>query len=207
MARSSQRGAAAREPVSTEPAPQTCHHGAMRLLVAAMFLLAGCAGVPAGAPARDAAATGAGARVLAAEGYSLAFPAAVTTRSGRDGPSAFRIDAARTIDGARFEAAWFGFPEPLDAHDRATLLARVERGLGGGVGTRVASRALARASGREVVDLVIERADGQRGFHRVLYPSPGAMLQVSAVGPEGGAWERQVPAFFASLTLSGAAAP
>lgn len=175
----------------------------MRTLVAVALLVMGCAAGPTAGPSQAETAAAAGAsRVLAAEGYSLAFPAAVKTRSGHDGPSAFRIDAARTSDGARFEAAWFGFPEPLDEHDRAALLARVEHGLAGDVGTSVASRTLVSTGGREAIDLVIERADGQRGYHRVLYPSPSAMLQVSVVGPEGGAWERQVPAFLASLSLS-----
>lgn len=166
-------------------------------------------------------------RLDAVEGYSLSFPGPVRTRSGREGPFVFRIDSARTPEGARFEAAWFGFPEPLDAPDRATLLRRVEKGLAADPGTTLVSRTVLSpppAAGQspsgdaapsappaprhppsraEGVDLVIDRADGQRGFHRVLYPSPHAMLQVSVVGPRGGEWERDVPRFWGSVTLSG----
>ncbi len=170
-------------------------------------------------------------RLDAVEGYSLSFPGPVRTRSGREGPFVFRIDSTRTPDGARFEAAWFGFPEPLDAPERATLLRRVEKGLAGGPGTTLVSRtvlspapgagqspsggavqspsSIARQSPSraEGVDLVFDREDGQRGFHRVLYPSPHAMLQVSVVGPRDGEWERDVPRFWGSVTLSGEAEP
>jgi len=87
--------------------------------------------------------------------------------------------------------------------ERAVLLERIERGLAREDGTRVASRAVVKAAGREAIDLVIERADGRRGRHRLLYVSPDAMLQVSAVGPPGGEWERDVPRFWASLALAG----
>lgn len=159
----------------------------------------------------------------AAEGYSLSFPGRVETRSGREGPFVFRIDSARTPDGARFEAAWFGFPEPLDAPGREALLRRVEKGLAGNPGTTLVSRAAPAPpaataesptcdtrqplSCSEGVDLVLDREDGKRGFHRVLYPSPHAMLQVSAVGPRDGEWEAEVPRFWASVTLPGEAAP
>jgi hypothetical protein len=162
-------------------------------------------------------------RLEAVEGYSLSFPGPVRTRSGREGPFVFRIDSTRTPDGARFEAAWFGFPEPLDAPERATLLRRVEKGLAAGPGTTLVSRtvlspapaaaqspsssARQSPSRAEGVDLVFDREDGQRGFHRVLYPSPHAMLQVSVVGPRDGEWERDVPRFWGSVTLSGETEP
>lgn len=158
-------------------------------LLSAMLLLAGCGAGPQLVPTR----------VDAAEGYSLLLPGPVESRSGRDGKAAFRIDFARTADGARFEVAWFGFPEPLGPPERAELLAQVERGLAGERGTQVVSRTAAKAGGREAIDLVLERADGKRGFHRILYLSAEAMLQVSAVGPPDGEWEREVPRFLASL--------
>lgn len=138
-------------------------------------------------------------RVVAAEGYELSFPSSVGTRRGRDGPTAFRIDFARSPDGARFEAAWFGFPEALDPAEQAILLGRIERGLE--VGAEVVSRRESPFAGRAALDLVLDHRDGRRGFHRLLYLSSRAMIQVSAVGPRGGAWERAVPQFWSSLEM------
>ena len=164
----------------------------LALCVAALASPA-CGGAPPSAPSR----------VDAAEGYKLSFPASVDTRKGRDGPAAFRIDFARSSDGARFEAAWFGFPEALDPVEQSILLGRIERGLEGG--TRVVSREESMFAGRAALDLVLDRDDGRRGFHRVLYPSPRSMIQVSAVGPRGGDWERAVPRFWSSLEMIEAA--
>jgi hypothetical protein len=161
-------------------------------MLLALAMLAACAGAPP--PAGPL-------HIDAPEGYALSFPAPVQTRIGREGPVLFRIDAARTPDGARFEAAWFGFPEPLEAAERAALRDRVERGLSTQGGVRVVSRSEAREGGRDALDMEIDRPDGKRGYHRVLYPSPQAMLQVSAVGPRGGEWEGALKPFLASLSL------
>lgn len=168
----------------------------------AWLLFAGCAGAPPAAPSLAAPSLAAPHRIDAEEGYSLTFPAPVETRTGREGRFLFRIDAARTPDGARFEAAWFGFPQAFDAEDRAALLDRVERGLAAEPGTRPVSRARSRTNERDAIDLVLERPDGKRGYHRVLYPSPREMLQVSAVGPRRGGWEGALPSFWESLKLS-----
>jgi hypothetical protein len=166
---------------------------ALALLVAS----ASCAGAPPQPPAR----------VEAREGYALTFPAPVETRTGHEGPFSFRIDHARAR-GARFEAAWFGFPEALDAVQCAALSEKIDRALSGGEGTRVVSRKTTSVSGRDAEDLVVDRADGRRGYHRIFYPSPRSMLQVSAVGPSGGEWEREVEGFWASLVLDeGLSAP
>jgi len=170
-----------------------------------------------GACAPAAVAPGGPPSTLSApEGYTLLFPGPVDTRTGRDGRASFRIDLARTAEGARFEAAWFGFPEALSEDEQQALLARVEQGLTGlprepgdgrSVGApspsdgRLVSRGTSVVSGRASLDLVVDSPDGRRGVHHVLYPSAKAMLQVSATGPRGGVWEREEPAFWASLTL------
>lgn len=139
--------------------------------------------------------------VATSEGYTLSFPGRVVTRKGRDGRAAFRIDFARTPEGARFEAAWFGFPDALSEGERRALLGTVEKGISGSgdVKTRGTSDVL----GRESLDLVVDRSDGRRSVHHVLYPSPESMLQVSVSGPRGGDWEREEPRFWASLALTG----
>jgi hypothetical protein len=166
--------------------------GVRTFLVAASLLVSGCGSAPLALASR----------VDAAEGYALSFPGPVETLAGREGHVLFRIDSMRTRDGARFEAAWFGFPEPLEAADRAELLRRVESGLTGSPPSRVVSRSRPAVGEREAVDLVLDREDGRRGFHRVFYPGPDSMLQVSVVGPAGGAWESAVPRFWESITLS-----
>lgn len=168
--------------------------------LAALAALTGCAAAsPQPACAPEAASTL--SKLDAPEGYSLSFPGPVRSRSGRDGPVVFRIDSARTPDCARFEAAWFGFPEPLDSADRDTLRARVEAGLGGAPGTTVVSRLSPLPGVHEGVELVLDHPDGRRGFHRILYAGPLAMLQVSAVGLRGGEWERDVKRFWDSVSL------
>ncbi len=140
-------------------------------------------------------------RVDAQEGYSASFPAKVTTRIGHDGPISFRIDSAKSAEGARFEAAWFGFPEPLGDEERKVLLAKVVRGLSSERGTLVVAKGPAKGSALEGLDLVFDRDDNRRGFHRVVYTSALSMLQISVVGPKGGAWEESVPEFWKSLTI------
>lgn len=130
----------------------------------------------------------------------MSFPASVDTRKGRDGRATFRIDAARTKDGARFEAAWFGFPEAILPAEQQALLAQVEQGLTGS-GASIVSRGESVVLGRASLDLTVDRPDGRRVVHHILYPSSKAMLQVSVSGPRGGAWERDEPAFWSSLEL------
>lgn len=137
-------------------------------------------------------------RVVAQEGYVLSFPASPETATGRDGPVRYRIDAIRAFD-ARFESAWFLF-SALDASERADLLMRVERGLMT-PGAHIESRVQARADNIDRVDLIIDHADGRRGYHRIYYPSATTMLQVSVVGPKGEDWEQYVTPFFDSLKL------
>lgn len=139
-------------------------------------------------------------RLEAPEGYAISFPAGTETAAGQDGPVTFRIDAMRTLDEARFEAAWFGFHQPLDAPERLQLLTRVERGIAGD-GAKVTHRTETPPGTSDRVDLVVEHPDGRRGFHRILYPTRRSMLQVSAVGPRGGDWEKLVPRFFDSLEV------
>lgn len=139
-------------------------------------------------------------RLEAPEGYAISFPARTETAAGQDGPVAFRIDAMRTQDEARFEAAWFGFHQPLDAPERLELLTRVERGIAGD-GAKVTHRTETPPGSSDRIDLVVEHPDGRRGFHRILYPTRKSMLQVSAVGPRGGDWEKLVPRFFDSLEV------
>ncbi|MEZ4296971.1 MAG: hypothetical protein R3B70_18545 [Polyangiaceae bacterium] len=138
-------------------------------------------------------------RVDTAEGYTISFPGQPDSLAGKDGPVDFRIDAARTPEEARFEVAWFRFPQSLDAPERAELLLRVERGLFGG-GARVVSRTQP-PNDKDRVDLVLDLPLGRRGYYQILYPNPRSMLQVSAVGPEGGEWERAVKPFFRSLVV------
>lgn len=158
------------------------------LLVALSFLLAGCA------PSLVAD------RVEAPEGYGISFPGPATTAVGRDGPVEYRIDAVRTQDDARFEAAWFRFPQDLDASERALLIQRIERGLMA-PGTRVTSRVELPKGNTDRVDLILDHADGRRGYHRVIYMSSRTMLQISAVGPRGGDWEDIVTRFMTSLDI------
>lgn len=176
---------------------QTAHHRRTSLSAATIlgaWLWAGCASSAPQIPSH----------LDAAEGYSLSFPAPIETRAGRDGRATFRIDHAVTSDGARFEAAWFGFPEAIGADEQAALLSQVERALGG-ADSKVISREGGTFEGRESVDLVVEDRDGRRGFYRVLYPTSRSMLQVSAVGPRGGPWEREVSELWASLRFEGKA--
>lgn len=175
------------------------HRPTERALSATLALALGACAPAAVAPG------GPPSTLTAPEGYTLLFPGPVDTRTGRDGRASFRIDFARTGEGARFEAAWFGFPEALSEDEQQALLARVEQGLTGlprepGDG-RLVSRGTSVVRGRASLDLVVDSPDGRRGVHHVLYPSAKAMLQVSATGPRGGVWEREEPAFWASLTL------
>ena len=156
--------------------------------LALSLMLAGCGSSPTAV------------RVVAQEGYVLSFPASPETAIGRDGPVRYRIDAIRAFD-ARFESAWFRFTE-LDASERADLLTRVERGLMS-PGAHLESRVQARTDNIERVDLIIDHADGRRGYHRIYYPSATTMLQVSVVGPKGEGWEQFVSPFFGSLKLEG----
>lgn len=162
---------------------------------AAAALLLGCAGAPEKPPSPSP--------VEASEGYTLLFPGPVDTRTGRDGRATFRIDASRTPEGARFEAAWFGFPAALGQDEQQALLSQVEQGLTGS-GARVVSRGVSTVLGRSSLDIVVDRPDGRRLVHHVLYPSAKAMLQVSASGPRGGEWEMEAPRFWASLSLAAA---
>jgi hypothetical protein len=159
-----------------------------RLVLAVCVLFAGCASslVPV--------------RVEAPEGYAISFPGMAETVTGRDGPVDYRIDAMRTPDDARFEAAWFRFPQALDGAERGQLLQRIERGLVG-PGARVTSRVETPPGNKDRVDLILDHADGRRGYHRVIYTSPKTMLQVSAVGPKGGEWELVAERFLGSLHL------
>lgn len=176
-----------------------------RLAISAALRVIGCLALGGGASVSGAALAGCAApitpvRLEAPEGYAISFPAATEGAAGRDGPVRFRIDAMRTPDEARFEAAWFGFHQALDAPERQELLDRVERGLAAG-GAKVSRRAETPPGNKDRVDLVLDHPDGRRGYHRILYPTPKSMLQVSVVGPRGGDWEKLVAGFFASLNV------
>lgn len=170
-----------------------CEHRRVRTMLisaALSVLLAGCASTPV--PVRV---------VAPGEGYVISFPGRPESAIGRDGPVDYRIDAMRTLEGARFEMAWFRFPQMLDPEERLELMKRIELGLLS-PGARVASRVETPPGNKDRLDLIIDHADGRRGYHRILYPSGRAMIQVSAVGPKGGDWEQIVPGFLMSLELT-----
>lgn len=128
----------------------------------------------------------------------MLFPSAPESTQGMDGPVEFRIDAMRTTDGARFETAWFRFPQGLNAEEREELMVRVEGGLKGR-STKTVSRQRVAQGKDDRLDVVFDHEDGRRGYHRIFYLSARAMLQISVVGPKGGDWEQRVAAFFGSL--------
>ncbi|MBK8253954.1 MAG: hypothetical protein IPK82_14990 [Polyangiaceae bacterium] len=143
---------------------------------------------------------GAPVRVTAPEGYTVVFPDKADSLRGQDGPVTFRIDSARTPDKTRYEVAWFKFPAAINQAERTELLMRVERGLFNGP-TELVKRTQPEGD-KNTVDLILDFADGRRGYYHIFYTTDQTMLQVSAVGQRGGEWEGRVDPFFKSVEVN-----